>query len=141
MKKIREFLLWFTNITTGTLLICAIQFYLQGGGTMSGNILGHILLTGMLTAAATTLLLPSEECGKGRFILSIVVHFIVLCVIMVYFGSRFGWISLSLEGVLGMIFCVAFVYIFTVSVTVIGHKKEVEQFNRALNEKYNHEDP
>lgn len=136
MKKLREFFLWFTTITTGILLICAIQFSLQPDGMVQGNMLWHILLSGGCTAAATTLLLPPEDCGKTRFILGIIVHFLVLCVIMVFFGTRFRWITFTVEGVLGMAFCVAFVYGFSVISTVISHKREAEEFNAALQKKY-----
>ncbi len=137
MKKVREFIFMFAVITTGIILICAIQFSLQNDGILNDNILWHILLAGALTAGATTLLLPSEECSKCRFILGIIVHFIVLCVIMVFVGVRFAWIPLCLEGVLGMVFCVAFVYAFTMIVTLISFQKEAKHVNQALQKKYN----
>lgn len=140
MKKIREFFLWFTTITTGILLICAIQFSLQPGAALPQNMLWHVLLSGGCTAAATTLLLPHDDCSKTRFILGIIVHFLVLCVIMVFFGTRFRWISFTVEGVLGMVFCVAFVYGFTVICTIISHKREAEEFNAALQKKYHRKD-
>lgn len=136
MKKLQELFLWFVSITVGILIICAVSFALSGEEALPPDILWQILLAGFVTAVVTTFLTPMECSGTVQIIVRELIHFIVLCAVMIFFGIRFGWIPQSLSGVVTMIVDVALVYAFTVVVIIVMGRVQANALNKALQEKY-----
>lgn len=59
----------FVQITTGILIICAINYSVWGSGELPANILWQIVLSGAVTAVITEIVmsLPEPETKKGSF--------------------------------------------------------------------------
>lgn len=139
MKFFTEFLKYFVIITTGVLLMCAVNvsFSETGGTTLSlGVTLWQILGAGAVTALVTVLVFKRECSTKKQFIAMGVIHYILICVIMITLGVLFGWMDLNIGGIMMMTVSVALVYLFTYAVSYISAKHQADEFNRALNEKY-----
>lgn len=141
MKKFKLFTQYFVTITTGILIIVAASYAINGSGNLPGNLLLHILLCGLITAADTTLLFPGENASKKRAIIGIILHFVSLCVIIAFFGTRFGWFSRDAAGVMQAIISVFLVYVFTFGTNYLIDSQQAKQLNEALEKKYSQEDP
>lgn len=136
MRWFRNFVKWFLYITTGILVICGINYKLAGVETVSTDIFWNILFCGLATTLATVLLLPKEEDGRTVSYLKFALHYVVLCIIMVPVGVWFGWISLSLSGVVKMAVDVGGVYLLAVVAYCITDYRQADEINRRLKEKY-----
>lgn len=136
MDKLRNFIQWFVTITTGILFLCALSSTMSGAETVSVAMLWQALLAGALCALSTVLFFPTESKSRLHAAGGICLHFLSLCVIMVYCGVRFGWIGWAVKDVCYMVGCVIAVYGFTVGVSYLIEKKQVDLMNRILKEKY-----
>ncbi len=142
LKKFAEwFVEWFVFITTGTLIICAINFalFLEEGDLPKAT-LAQILLSSLLTAVVTAVFFMIEPLKKSGMILCFFLHFASITGIMIFFGLRFNWIELETFGVVEMTVSVAGVYGFVMTVYYILDKHRAEQMNRRLKEKYKDEE-
>ena len=139
MKFFTEFLKYFVIITTGVLLMCAVNVSLSetGGESLAvGVTLWQILGAGAVTAFVTALVYMRECKTTKQFIVMVIIHYILICAIMVTLGVLFGWMALNIGGIIMMIVSAALVYLFTYTVRYISDKRQADEFNRALKEKY-----
>ena len=133
MKFFTELCRYFVQITTGILIVCAVNFLLYGFEDMPGSTLWQILLSGFLTALVTAAAAYSfEPKSTKQFILMTAIHYIVLCIIMIFLGNSFGWLSLNFAGIIMMAISVALVYAFTMLVTYLTSKKDADDLTKAL---------
>lgn len=135
MNKIRTFIHYFITITTGILLITAINFTTESDAPTSAT-LWQILLSAGLTALATTVFFPDENASKRRIYIGLTLHIISLCAIMILCGRWFGWISPGFLPALAMVGYVLLVYAFTAGITYLISKKEVARMNAQLQKKF-----
>ncbi len=139
MKFITEFLKYFVIITTGVLLICAINVSLSEthGESLSVNdTLWQILGAGAATAFVTALVYRRECNTKKKFIVMVIIHYILICAMMIVMGVSFGWMDLNIGGIIMMTVSAALVYLFTYAVRYFSDMRQADEFNRALKEKY-----
>lgn len=136
MKLMSEVFKWFLYITTGILIVTAIMFSLVGEETIPVNTLWKILLIGILTTGVTVCFRPWRDWRYAGFAL----HYIALCVVMVVCGCMFGWINFNMSGVLCMMVDVAAVYLIAFVAYCLVDKKQAEEINKRLREKYQEEE-
>ena len=137
MKLIRSFLSWFVSITTGILIISAINCSFSAE-TLSASILWRILFCGFCTTLVTLFFLFLYERAekKGQVFAIFFFHYLCLCIVMIYFGSRFGWIPATLPGACMMMLDVAGVYFLACLFHFGASKKEAKELNERLWHKY-----
>lgn len=136
MELLREVFKWFLYITTGILIVTAIMFSLVGEESMPANTLWNILLAGLLTTGVTVCFKPWKNWG----IVGYICHYTALCVVMIVCGGLFGWINFNLAGVLGMMIDVAVVYLIAFLTYWLVDKKQAEEINKKLQERYKDEE-
>lgn len=136
MRKIREFVKWFFYITTSVLFICAANQTLSGENTFFTRTLWNILLSGFITALVTTLLRPGTNDSGKIMIVKIIIHYIVLCVVMIICGHRFGWMDFSPADIIMMLVSVAVVYLIVFLAGFWIDLKRADEINQRLKEKY-----
>ena len=139
MKILGEAFKWFCYITTGILIVVAVNFTMAGEGMLSVNTLWKIMLAGLLTTFVTLFLHPREFNSKGEILLKVFLLFVVLCVIMVGCGNWFGWIDLDFAGILLMAISVAIVYVIVFGVYWGADIRQADAINQRLKEKYKDE--
>lgn len=138
MKKIRIFIECFVAVTTGIVFIAALSYRSQPEALTSMT-LWQILLSAGLCALATALFFPDENTGKLRLWVSLGLHFVSLCAIMIVCGRWFGWVGPSALDALVMVVYVVVVYAFTTGVSYLIECKQVTDMNRQLQKKYGEE--
>lgn len=138
MNFLKELCRYFVQITTGIIIICAVNFAVWGGDSdLPKDILWQILLSGAVTAVITEIIMILPEAStKKQFILYTVLHYAVLCVVMSVLGIMFGWASKTAAGVVLMCLSVAVVYAFTMALTYLTSKRDAENLTRLLRSKY-----
>ena len=136
MKKLFEFIKWFFYITTCVLFVCAANIQISGSETISAITLWQILLSGFLTALVTVILRPGEQDGGHIALIKIIVHYFVLCGVMIGCGYWFGWMGLNLNGILMMAVSVAVVYLMVFLAGYGLDKKQADEINKKLKGKY-----
>lgn len=136
MKLIGEIFKWFLYITTGILIVTAIAFGAKGEEMMPVNTLWKILLAGFLTTVVTV----GFKTWKDRGVISYVLHYMSLCLVMVVCGGMFGWIPFSVFGVFLMMFYVAAVYGIAFVAYWLVDRKQAEEINKLLEERYKDEE-
>lgn len=134
MKYISEFIKYFCFITTGILIISGIT--VVNYDEIPPEICLQIVLSGAITALVSTIFLTGEPKNKKDMLLRMGLHYVSLCVIMVIIGIKFNWIPKSITGVIFMIVSVGIVYVFVCLSYVFTSRKEVNEMNKALLEKY-----
>lgn len=136
-KYFSEFIRWFVAITTGVLMICAVDFALFNKGDIPKTTLRDILLSGLATTAVTVIFWKIKDVKKGESELAaMLLHYLCLCVVMVIFGTKFGWMELNFSGILMMALSVAAVYIFSFVVNYLLDVQQANVINQKLKEKY-----
>lgn len=136
MKKINDFIKWFLYITTGVLIVCAVNFWAADMDAIPKNTLWQILLSGLLTAGVTVFIYP-KDCNKKSVILTrIFFHYVVLCIVMIICGYWFGWLKLNAAGIVMMVVSVAVVYFLSFLAYYLTDLKRADEINRRLKEKY-----
>lgn len=140
MRILGDGIKWFLYITTGILIVVAVNYTIAGEETMSVSTLWNILLSGLLTTVVTMLLYPREANGKSTVYLKCFLHYLALCVVMSFCGKWFGWIDFNPVGILLMSVSVAVVYVLTFLSYYIVDVRQAEEINRRLKEKYSDEE-
>jgi len=136
MKIITESIKYFMCITTGIVIMCALNIPLSGNDTMPSNILWQIIISGAATSVITAIVYSREtNTTKGTIIL-MAVHYVILCVVMIFLSVMFGWMKLCIQGIVMMVVSVAFVYVITFSSRYLLDKKQADLFNETLKNKY-----
>ena len=136
MQKIIEFIRWFFYITTCVLFVCAANIQISGDETVPTITLWQILLSGFLTALVTVILGPGEQDSSRVGMVKIIVHYFVLCGVMIGCGYQFGWMELNLNGIVMMAVSVAVVYLLVFLAGYLLDKKQADEINKKLHGKY-----
>lgn len=134
MKFLSELIKYFCYITTGIVLVSGVST--MGNDAVPGITLLQTLLAGGVTALITTVLLSGEPKSKKDMFIRLGLHYVLLCVVMIVIGFWFRWVPRDWLGALFMIASVAVVYLFTTVSYVITSRREVNEMNRALWNKY-----
>ncbi|MGN0687209.1 MAG: DUF3021 family protein [Oscillospiraceae bacterium] len=132
MRFIKTFINFFSIITLGVLIICAVNYELSENVTMPDTILVQVLISGFVTALPTAVIFMNEYKTKKGYIIAIAAHYILISAIMLVIGCWFDWVSLTVKGVVVMLISVAAVYAFTMLLDYILAKKEADDINEAL---------
>lgn len=135
MRYITEIIKYFAFITTGILILFIVLMLIQGDSAINLSTLIEIPCAGLVTSIVTVFLYPSETQSKKGYLLRILVHYTVLCIVMTVMGTLFGWIRLHFGGILFMMISVAAIYAFTFSVTYFTSKNDADEINRVLKDK------
>lgn len=131
MKKLGEFVKYFTFISTAELIVCGLGFMSYGRTDMPVATAWRILVSSALTAFVTILFLNDNSVT----IKNIIPHYLSLCVIMSVMGSQFGWMALTVQGIAFMCVAVAAVYAFTYLAAYLTGRKDAAEINKALRER------
>jgi uncharacterized membrane protein len=130
---IKKFVTLFLIIYTGITIIFA---FLSGNeGSIYVVSIWRIMLLAALTALVTAAVFSIEPKKPLRIPMIAVIflcHFLILCVIVFFGGTSFGWFETSANDFLQVVFSVAFVYVFTTVISVILTHKETNVLNSAL---------
>ncbi len=122
-------------ISTGILAVVTVEgifYHLIGDDvSFSWNLPLSILLTGILCAVPTVLLLKEEVVSTRSFVLRIVIHTISLYFLVILMGYLFGWYS-KWDGFLFVTGGYFFVYAFVWIANILMNKQEQKEINRAL---------
>lgn len=137
MKFVKELCEYFVRITTGILIVCTIADLLYGNENIPAKTLPNILLSGAATAIITEIImiLP-EPVSKKQYFFSVMLHYVLLCIVMSIMGIHFEWVSNDIIGIISMCICVAAVYAFTAFVTYFTNKADADNITKMLGEKY-----
>ena len=135
MKFITELLKYFVYITTGILFVFITMLLIEGGDSISIQKLIQIPCAALVTALVTVIIYSKEAVMKKEFYIRIAVHYILLCVIMIIFGTAFGWVNLNLAGIMTIVISTAAIYAFTFAGAYLSSKSEAEKLNKALKNK------
>lgn len=135
-----NFVRYFLYITVGIFGICGISYTIAGVETVTVDIFGMILLSAFATTLATVLIVPKENDGKVKACVKFILHYMVLCVIMSFLGIRFGWVDFDFAGIATMIMDVGFVYLFVFIAYYLIDRKQADEINEMLQEKYGGEE-
>ena len=135
MKKIRTFIECFVTVTTGIVFIAACSYRSQPEALTSMT-LWQILLSAALCALSTALFFPDENTGKTRIWISVGLHFVSLCAIMIVCGRWFGWVGPTAWDAMVMVGYVVLVYAFTTGITCVVEKRQAAELDEQLRKKY-----
>lgn len=135
MKFIKYFLSFFCTITTAIVFVMQLNLLTAENPVISTSVFWQILLSGFITSVVTTLGFSFNFRTKAQAAVASLIHFAVLCAVMVGLGIWFGWMDISLEGILSMCVSVAIVYVMVFAISYIQMKKEADELNRALKER------
>ena len=135
MKFVKYFLSFFCTITTAIVFVVNINFLSVDHPDVSKYLMLQILGAGFVTALVTAAFFALAEKLGRYFVVGSLIHFAVLCVIMVWLGVLFGWYDFCLNGVLDMVISVAIVYVIVYTISYILMKKEADEINKALMER------
>ncbi len=133
MKFLSDLIKYFAYITTAILIVCAVSAW---GSTLTYAMLWRILFAGAATALVTAVFFNWETRSKGGMIALLVMHFLILCAMMIAIGFWFRWIPRNGMGALMMVLDVVLVYAFTALSYYLTSRKEIAELNQALKEKY-----
>lgn len=139
MKIISSFIKWYFYITTGILFVCAINMTLSREENIPSDTLWKILLSGFLTTVVTMFFLFRESDSKFVMGYRMILHYLALGIVMILNGRWFGWLEFDISGIVMMLLSVAVVYFLTSFAYYILDRKEAQEINQKLNEKY-HDD-
>jgi uncharacterized membrane protein len=135
MKYVKSYISFFTAIATAILIIVTIDGAINSYESVSKYLPLEILGASALTALITTIILCREIKTRKQFLISFLLHFFLLCVIMIVLGLMFGWINDSFGSIICMILYVALVYVIVFAINYILAKKEADELNEALNKR------
>lgn len=135
MRFITDLIKYFVYITTGILFVFIAIMLIEGSDGIRTQTLIQIPCAALVTALVTVIIYSKEGVTKREFYVRIAIHYLLLCVSMVIFGTVFGWVNLNLGGVMIIIISTAAIYAFTFAGAYLSSKNEAEKLNRALKSK------
>lgn len=135
MKFITDLIKYFVYITTGILFVFITVMLIEGSKSISIQTLVQIPCAALITALVTVIVYSKEEMMKKEFYIRIAIHYLLLCFIMIIFGTAFGWVNLNLAGIMTMVISTAAIYAFTFAGAYLSSKSEAEKLNEALKSK------
>lgn len=136
---IKEFLIsllhYFVDITTAVLIAAAIYLTVSGK-QMDSVILWQILLSGLITALPTAVLICLDTKSVRLSWFLWILHFLVIFSITLVLLSMFGWCTITPLSVLLTFFAVVFIYGFTCFVHYLIDRKHTALMNQQLKKRY-----
>ena len=136
MKKFFDsFIHYFAYITTGALIVSAI-FWKFVQKDMSVGILWEIILSGVLTAIPSALILNFEPETKKGILICWVSHILSIYSISITLLFIFKWIRLSVSSILLSLLAVSLIYLFTAELHFYSDKRHTALLNDALHKRY-----
>lgn len=140
MKKYFDsFIHYFAYITTGALIVAAI-FWKFVQREMSVGILWEIILSGVLTAIPSALILNFEPETKKGIVICWISHVISIYSISIALLFIFKWIKLSVSSILLSVLAVSLIYLFTAELHFYSDKRHTALLNDALHKRYSDDD-
>ena len=136
MRRLSDFIKWYTYITISILIVCAVVFTIYNTKSIPLVTLWQILLSGFLTTLVTVLSVLKEENRRWLLAVRHVLHYVLLCIIMIICGNFFGWMSLNFQGIAMMVGAVAVVYLLAFGAYCVTDLKQANEINQKLKEKY-----
>lgn len=136
MRFLKDLLRNFAYVTTGTVIAFAVYTAIIGVKEVPIIMVAEIPAAGLVTALiATAMLFKEQRTHKGTAAVT-VLNYILVSAAMVALGLLFGWIEFEIKQILLMFACVVFVYAFTVIISYFTLKKEADEINEALKNKF-----
>lgn len=135
MKYITEIIRYFTFITTGIVILFIVLMLIKGNDCILLSTLIKIPCAALATSIVTVIFYPTETKTKKEYILKVLLHYLVLCIVMTIFGVLAEWISFNFIGIMIMVISTAAVYIFTYTIAFLCSKNDADELNMALKNK------
>lgn len=136
MRFLKDLLRNFAYVTTGIVIAFAVYTAIIGVKEVPIIMVAEIPAAGLVTALiATAMLFKEQRTRKGTAAVT-VLNYILVSAAMVALGLLFGWIKFEIKQILLMFACVVFVYAFTVIISYFTLKKEADEINEALKNKF-----
>lgn len=136
MRFLKDLLRNFAYVTTGTVIAFAVYTAVIGVKEVPIIMVAEIPAAGLVTALiATAMLFKEQRTRKGTAAVT-VLNYILVSAAMVALGLLFGWIEFEIKQILLMLACAVFVYAFTVIISYFTLKKEADEINEALKNKF-----
>ncbi len=136
---IKEFLVsllhYFVDITTAVLIAAAL-FLTISGQQIDSVILWEILLSGLIAAFPTAVLLCIDTKSVKLSWILWIVHFLVIFTVTILLLKMFGWCSITPKSVLLTFFADVFIYLFTCFVHYLVDRKHTSLMNQQLKKRY-----
>jgi len=132
---IKKFVSWFLSITTGILIMTTITIVGEGFDEIPTSILWRILISGAITSFITTIFY-AKRVPDNRVLIHMILHYLSMCIAMVLMGSWFGWMEVTVLGVIIMCASVALVYVFVYATNYFINLRDTNEINKKLKEKY-----
>lgn len=136
---VKEFLIsllhYFVDITTAVLIAAAIYLTVSGQ-QMDSVILWEILLSGLITALPSAILLCLDTKSVKLSWILWIVHFLLIFFITLLMLNLFGWCRITPLSVLLTFFAVVFIYLFTCFVHYLIDRKHTTLMNQQLKKRY-----
>lgn len=121
MRRLSDFIKWYTYITISILIVCAVVFTIYNTKSIP---------------LVTVLSVLKEENRRWLLAVRHVLHYVLLCIIMIICGNFFGWMSLNFQGIAMMVGAVAVVYLLAFGAYCVTDLKQANEINQKLKEKY-----
>lgn len=138
MRFLKDLLRNFAYVTTGIVIAFAVYTAIIGVKEVPIIMVAEIPAAGLVTALiATAMLFKEQHTRKGTAAVT-VLNYILVSAAMVALGLLFGWIEFEIKQILLMFACVVFVYAFTVIISYFTLKKEADEINEALKNKFSY---
>ncbi|HRR77698.1 MAG: DUF3021 family protein [Ruminococcus sp.] len=136
---LKEFLIsllhYFVDITTAVLIAVAI-FLTVSGQQMDSIILWEILLSGIITALPSAVLICLDTKSVRLSVILWLAHFLLIFCITLLLLNMFGWCSITPLSVLITFLAVVFIYLFTSFVHYLVDRKHTALMNQQLKKRY-----
>jgi len=136
---IKEFVIsllhYFVNITTAVLIVTAIYMTISGQ-QMDSMILWEILISGIITALPSALLVCFDAKSGKISLLLWFVHFMLIFFTTLILLKIFGWCSITPISVLITFLAVVFIYLFTCYLHYLIDRRHVSLMNQQLKKRY-----
>lgn len=136
MKFLKDLLRNFAYVTTGTVIAFAVYTAVIGVKEVPIIMVAEIPAAGLVTALIATAILFKEQRTRKGIIVVTVLNYMLVSAAMIALGILFGWIELEIKQILLMLACAVFVYAFTVIISYFTLKKEADEINAALKNKF-----
>lgn len=136
MKFLKDLLRNFAYVTTGTVIAFAVYTAVIGVKEVPIIMVAEIPAAGLVTALIATAILFKEQRTRKGIIAVTVLNYILVSAAMVALGILFGWIEFEIRQILLMLVCAVFVYAFTVIISYFTLKKEADEINATLKNKF-----
>ncbi|WP_242939913.1 DUF3021 family protein [Ruminococcus flavefaciens] len=126
---------YFVDITTAVLIAAAIYLTISGQ-QMDSIILWEILLSGLITALPTAVLLCFDTKSVKLSLILWFIHFLMIFFITLLLLKMFGWCRITPMSVLLTFLAVVFIYFFTCFVHYLVDRKHTALMNKQLKKRY-----